>query len=95
MVGVRKQHSAATKAKIAMEALKEVKTMAEIAGDNGVHPIQVGKWKKELISRSCELFEDKRRRRDDRNEDTAALYEQIGRLKMELEWLKKKCEGSR
>jgi transposase-like protein len=95
MTGIRKQLSPSTKANAAIEALREAKTASQIASEVGVHPIQVSQWKKELVSRACEIFQDKRRKGIGVNEETTALYEQIGRLKMELEWLKKKCEGAR
>jgi transposase-like protein len=81
---------------VALEALREIKTVAELASQFAVHPTQVSQWRKELVTRASELFEDKRRKRGgDQNEEITTLYEQIGRLKMELEWLKKKCEGAR
>jgi transposase-like protein len=95
VTGIRKQHSPSTKANVAIEALREAKTASQIASEVGVHPIQVSQWKKELVTRASELFQDKRRKGIGVSEDTTALYEQIGRLKMELEWLKKKYEGSR
>lgn len=95
MTGVRKQHSPATKAKVALDAIREVKTASQIASEVGVHPIQVSQWKKELLTRACELFQDRRKKSGDPSDDNAALYEQIGRLKIELEWLKKKYEGVR
>lgn len=96
VVGIRKQHSPARKADVAIEALREVKTTSELASEFGVHPVQVSQWRKELLTRASELFEDKRRKRGSgQSEETAALYEQIGRLKMELEWLKKKSDGVR
>jgi len=96
MTGVHKQHSPSRKADVAIEAVREMKTMAELASEFGVHPTQVSQWKKELLGRAAELFEDKRRKRGtDPNEEMTALYEQIGRLKIELEWMKKKYEGAR
>lgn len=87
----RKQHSAEFKFKVALEAAKNVKTRAEIASDYGVSGAQVSQWKKELIDNGKGLFERKNSKEARLKEDQEAkLYEQIGRLKMELEWLKKK-----
>jgi len=92
---VSKKHNAESKAFIAIEALRERKTASEIASDEGVHPVQVAKWKKELIERASELFEDKRKNKKSDGPDNEDLYQQIGRLNMELEWLKKKYQGMR
>ena len=81
--------------KVAIEAVREEKTATQIASAAGVHPMQVSQWKKELLTRASELFQDKRKKTISGDEDNAALFEQIGRLKVELEWLKKKSEGSR
>lgn len=88
----RRNHSAAFKAKVAMEAVKGMKSMAELAAEFEVHPTQIAVWKKWLMESAPELFADGRRRRDAGNQaaETARLYEQIGRLKVELDWLKKK-----
>ena len=87
----RKQHSAEFKFKVALEAAKNVKTRAEIASEYGVSGTQVSQWKKELIDNGKGLFERKNSKEARIKEDQEAkLYEQIGRLKMELEWLKKK-----
>lgn len=88
MAGKRRQHGSAFKAKVAFAALKGDKTLAELASQFGIHPVQVCEWKKRLLEGAAEVFEDGRRSR------APELYEQIGRLKMELEWLKKKCSGS-
>ena len=83
----RKRHSAAIKARVAIEALRERKTMAQIASQYQVAPTQVGNWKKEALKRLPELFEKTKNTQDDKLVDS--LYEQIGRLQMELAWLKK------
>ncbi|HEX4148902.1 MAG TPA: transposase [Pirellulales bacterium] len=87
----RRVFAGAFRAKVALAAVKGDRTLSELASQFDVHANQVSAWRKELIDRAAELFEDGRRRRAD--EETASqqeLYEQIGRLKMELEWLKKK-----
>jgi len=86
----RKQYNAAFKFKIALEAAKNGRTISQIAGENSIHPNQISQWKKQLLSEGKVLFERKNsRRQKGQEQQEAALYEQIGRLKMELEWLKK------
>lgn len=92
---LRKQRGAKSKAKIALEAVRSEETMSEIGRRHGVHPIQVGKWRKELIERAEELFVDGRTRSGkglspETDERIKELYEQIGRLKVENDFLKKK-----
>ena len=89
----RKVHAAAFKAKVALAAVKEVRTVSELAGQFGVHPTLIHTWKKQLIEQAEELFRGSGRGRrgpDDSQAEAAQLYEQIGRLKVELDWLKKK-----
>jgi transposase-like protein len=87
----RRVFGASFKAKVALAACRGDKTTAELASQFGVHAGQVTAWKKQLLEQAAELFEDGRRsRREDRSADEEALYAQIGRLKVELEWLKKK-----
>jgi len=88
----RRQHSASFKFKVALEALKEVKTISEIASEYEVHPTLVRNWKKQLLEEGQDVFSRKSAGEDRKQEEQEAqLYEQIGRLKMELEWLKKKA----
>ena len=87
----RAQHSAAFKAKVALAALKETRTINELAGQFSVHPTQVHKWKRQLLDGAEELFIGPGVKPHDDQAELAELYEQIGRLKMELEWLKKKA----
>jgi transposase len=87
----RKIFSSELKAKVALEAIRGLKTVNEIAQDFGVHPTQVGLWKKELQELAGSLFEVKRGVRPvDPSASSERLYSEIGRLKMELDWLKKK-----
>lgn len=81
----------ALKAKVALAAVRGDRTTAQLASQFGVHTSQVTAWKKRLLEGVPELFADGRRqRKDDQTADEQELYEQIGRLKMEVEWLKKK-----
>ena len=87
----RRVFGPAFKAKVALAAVRGDKTTAELAGKFQLHANQVSAWKKQLLEGAAELFADGRSR--DKEESSAqeeALYEQIGRLKMEVEWLKKK-----
>ena len=87
----RKVFTGEIKAKVALEAIRGVKTVNEIAQDFGVHPTQVGQWKRELQEQAAGLFEVKRGVRPvDQSASPDRLYSEIGRLKMELDWLKKK-----
>lgn len=88
----KKMHDAAFKAKVALEAAKEEKTISELAGIYGVHPNQIGQWKKELLEHLPELFKDKRKKGNKEKEVTEDEYlKRIGQLSVEVEWLKKKC----
>ena len=88
--GIRKTHSGDLKAKVSLGAIREVKTINEIAQTYGVHPEQVRQWKKELIEQSRAVFENKRGPKTEASEGVdEKLYSEIGRLKMELDWLKK------
>jgi transposase len=82
--------TAAFKKKIALEALREDKTLNQLASEHGIHPIQVGKWKKELIEGAEGLFESKKDRKQDDVPDREALEKKVGRLTMENDFLKKK-----
>lgn len=90
----RKQWTAAQKAKIALEAIRERKTIQELARDYSVHPNQISKWKKQLADQAGELFgrgsSPGNHSLDEK--ERAELYEQIGRQNMEIQWLKKKAE---
>lgn len=87
----RKIFSGEFKAKVALEAVRGLKTVNEIAQDFGVHPTQVGLWKKELQEQAASLLKVKRGAKPvDPSATPERLYSEIGRLKMELDWLKKK-----
>jgi transposase len=88
---MRKKYSADFKAKVAMEAILEQKTLAELASEHNVHPTQIVNWKKELQDRASEIFSKNASRESKAAEiKEAELYRQIGQLKVEVDWLKKK-----
>lgn len=87
----RKQHSAETKAKVAVEAIRGLRTVNEIASEYGVHPTQVTQWKKQAVAGLGEVFSNGHARQEQAESELRdRLYEEIGRLKFELDWLKKK-----
>ena len=87
-----KRHSAQFKFKVALEAAKGTKTLAELASQYGLHPGQISEWKQQLLQDGPSVFSTQTAREQREQEALQAeLYEQIGRLKMELEWLKKKA----
>ena len=87
----RKQYSAKFKARVAVEAIRGDKTLSQLGSQFKVHPIQIAKWRKLAVNQMPELFVDGRRKqRGGEEADSEALYGQIGRLKVELDWLKKK-----
>jgi putative transposase len=90
MKGKRKRHTAAFKAQVALAAFKGDCTANELAGHYGVHPTLIHSWKKHLLDGADQVFGSGQARAGDAEAEKAELFEQIGRLKMELEWLKKK-----
>jgi transposase len=91
MAAKRKHHTAAFKAQVALAALKGDRTVNELAGHYGVHPTLIHGWKKQLLAGAEAVFANGRPAdAADVEARQAELFEQIGRLKMELEWLKKK-----
>lgn len=90
-VKFRKSHSPELKAKVAFEAIREKKTVNEIGMEFGVHPGQVATWKRELLAQGMTVFEGKRGPKPVADHcQPDLLYSEIGRLKVELDWLKKK-----
>jgi transposase-like protein len=91
MTTTRKQYSPKFKARVALEAIRGERTLSQLGSQFKVHPMQIAKWRKSALEQLPELFLDGRTRTGRNGEpDTDALYEEIGRLKVELDWLKKK-----
>lgn len=92
----RRQYSADWKAKVALEAIKGQRTVQEIASHYEVHPTLVRHWKKQLLEGAAEIFSNGKRAAADAEEELKAeLYQQIGKLQVEVDWLKKKSGLSR
>ncbi len=88
----RKRYSPEFKARVALEALKEHSTLAELASRFEVHPVVIGQWKKQVREELPQIFGDRRQKQERADEELQAqLYQQIGQLKVELDWLKKKA----
>ena len=87
----RKKFSSDFKARVALEAIRGEKTISEIASGYEVHPNVVGQWKKQVLEQLPEIFSNgNRRKREDDDALRDRLYQEIGQLKVELDWLKKK-----
>jgi transposase-like protein len=89
----RKSHSSAFKAQVALAALKGDRTINELAAHYGVHPTNIHAWKKQLLTGAEAVFASGTTSTGPPEDKTAELYEQIGRLKVELDWVKKKSAG--
>lgn len=93
MRNLRRNHDSAFKAKVAVESIKGEKTMAQLSSQYGVHVNQIRQWRKQLLQELPRIFTDRRERAErEREELESELYKQIGKLKVELEWLKKKSQ---
>ena len=97
MARKRRRFGSSFKAKVALEAVKEVRTINELAKKHKLHATQINLWKKQLLDGAEAVFDgDSEKTKEEKDEpQTAELYEQIGRLKVELEWLKKKVAQDR
>ncbi len=96
MPGHRKRYDGTFKARVAIEAIKGQRTLNEIASAYQIHPHQVTHWKKQALQQLSEVFSNGRARAEMEDEELKnQLYQEIGRLKIELEWLKKKSGLSR
>ena len=88
----RRRHSSAFKAQVALEALKGQKTLNELASEFGVHPVQIAQWKRQLLDASAGVFESgaSSRRERDQEQLVEQLYQEIGQVEVEVDWLRKK-----
>jgi transposase len=90
---IRKSYSSAFKAKVALEAVKKEKTISQLSSEYGIHANQINQWRKRLLEELPEIFSKKRQKIEKDTEDLQdELYRQIGQLKVELDWLKKKSK---
>jgi len=87
----RLSFSAAEKFKVALEAIRSELTIAEISAKYAVHATQISKWKKQALDYLAASFVDKKKPQDNHEKELAELYQQIGQLKVENDFLKKKC----
>ena len=88
---MRKHYSAKFKSQVALSAICEEKTLSKLSSEFGIYANQIVRWKKELLTRAEEIFgRDADKRSQDAETREAELYRQIGQLKVELDWLKKK-----
>ena len=85
-------YTAAFKAKVALAAQRQDKTISQLAAHFKVHPIVISRWKTQLLQQAESVFQDGRVKKKTDDPDIAALYQEIGRLKVELDWVKKKSE---
>jgi len=89
----RKRYDASFKAKVALEAIRGERAISEIASKTGVHPNQISKWKKQALEELPGIFSSGRKKHMEQSEELESeLYKQIGQLKVELDWLKKKSQ---
>jgi transposase len=91
----RKIHSAEFKARVAMEAVRGMNTISEIASENKIHPVQVSQWKKDLLESASMLFEKEsslKRRDQEEERERAKLERKIGQLTVEVDWLREKSK---
>ncbi len=96
MTKKRKRYSAQFKFRVVLEAVKGLKTVNQLASEHELHPNQVSQWKLQLLEEGAAIFDNGAAQQQQREmaQTEAELYEQIGRLKMEVEWLKKSTRFS-
>ena len=90
MAGKRKQHTDEFKARVALDAIRGIKTMSELSSLHKVHPSVIASWKRQLLERAPDVFARGSGGGHTEEELTAPLYQKIGQLEVELDWLKKK-----
>ena len=94
MKQTRRKFSAGFKAKVAVSALNNVKTLTELSEEYEIHPVMISKWKSELQKNASGIFTGEKRNEESRQEKKIdELYRQIGQQKVEIDWMKKKIEG--
>ncbi len=87
MAGIRKQHGKEVKLKVVLAALAGDKPISQIASEHGVHPAQIKDWKAQALEAMGERFAQRRGRKNGPEKPEARLYEEIGRLKVDLDFL--------
>lgn len=91
MTITRRQYSPKFKARVVVDAIRGERTLNQLASQFHVHPVQISQWRKSALEQLADLFVDgRKRKRADADVEKDALYQEIGRLKVELDWLKKK-----
>lgn len=90
----RRKHTGEFKAKVALEAIRGIKTTSEIAQEYEIHPVMVSKWKKELLEHLPEVFDSKTNSRKEKTveKEKEQLHRKVGQLTMEVDFLEKKCK---
>ena len=90
---MRKSYTAEFKAKVALEAVRGDKSLAELSSKYDIHPSQVRQWKNDMLSGLPDIFSGKKKKREKQNEhNESKLFEKIGRLEVDVDWLKKKSD---
>jgi len=94
MKNQRRKHSPEFKARVALEAIKGVKTISQIAQEYEIHPVMVSNWKKEMLGHLPDVFDKNKRAKTDKDieKETEQLQRKVGQLTMEVEFLEKKCK---
>ena len=91
MTDHRKRYDGTFKARVVLESLKNQKTIAELAGEYGIHPNQITQWRKQVLDELPGIFSSKQAKKEKAHEEKKEeLYKQIGQLRVGVEWLKKK-----
>ena len=90
MKNQRRKHNAGFKAQVALEALREQKTINELSSEYGIHSNQITKWKRQMIEGAARVFGEKQAGGKELEARESALYEQIGKLQVQVDWLKRK-----